>query len=176
MAISKEKKQAQLDQIKTLADQAVAVTVAENHGVTSNDMNDLRKSARENNVVLMVAKNTITKRVLKDSTDFSVICDDLSNPVMLGFSMDELSSSAKLLGNYAKENEKLTVKSVAIEGVRYAQDQIKYVMNLPTREQAICMVALGIKSPLVQFTGVLQEVYGQFARVLHAVAEQKKVD
>ncbi len=42
------------------------------------------------------------------------------------------------------------------------------------REQAIGMVVLGVKSPLVQFTGVLQELYGQFARVLHAVAEQKQ--
>jgi large subunit ribosomal protein L10 len=176
MAVSKENKRAQLERIKTLADQAVAITVAENHGVSSNDMNALRKNARDNDVVLMVAKNTISKQVLKDHSEFSVICEDLSNPVMLGFSLSDLSSGAKLLGKYAKKNERLTVKSVAIEGVRYDQSQIKNVMNLPSKEQAIAMVARGIQAPVVQFAGVLQEVYGQFARVLQKVAEQKNSD
>lgn len=174
MAVSRKSKEVQLDKIQLLVDQACAITIAENKGITSNEMTALRKNARENNVVLMVAKNTIAKRVLKDNALFGAVYDDLNSPVMLGFSLSELSSGAKLLGNYAKINKKLVVKSVAIEGVRYDQSQIEYVMNLPTREQAIAMVAMGIQSPLVQFTGVLQEIYGQFSRVLHAVAEQKK--
>ncbi|MCP8352477.1 50S ribosomal protein L10 [Candidatus Synchoanobacter obligatus] len=174
MAISKEKKQQQVAVIKELADKAHAVTIAVNHGVESNDMNALRVKARENNVVLMVAKNNLTRRVFNDSEQFNVVCEDLKNPVMLGFSMEDLSSSTKVLGEFSKVNDKLTVQAAAIEGIRYGADNIKYVMNLPNREQAICMVVLGVKSPLVQFSGVLQELYGQFARVLHAVSEQKQ--
>ena len=174
MAISKVKKQAQVEQLQDLASKAHAITVAENHGVTSNDMNALRSEARKNNVVLMVAKNNLSKRVFSDHEAFGVICEDLTNPVMLGFSMEDLSGSTKLLGNYAKNNEKLTVKSAAIEGVRYGADNIKYVMNLPNREQALGMVVLGMQAPVVQLAGSLQELYGQFARALHAVAEQKQ--
>ena len=174
MAISKEKKQAQIEMLRECASKAHAVTVAVNHGVASNEMNELRANARKNNVSLIVAKNNLAKIVFKDSEQFNVICDDLKQPVMLGFSMEDLSSSTKLLGEYASKNKKMTITSAAIEGVRYGHDEIKYVMNLPNREQAIGMVVLGVKSPLVQFTGVLQELYGQFARVLHAVAEQKQ--
>jgi|AntRauTorckE5430_2_1112549.scaffolds.fasta_scaffold00398_5 large subunit ribosomal protein L10 len=173
MAISREKKQAQLEVIKSLADKAEAITIAENLGVSSNQMNELRKNAKETGVVLMVAKNTITRRALKDHSQFSVICEDLNNPVMLGFSLNDLSASAKLLGKYALKNKNLTVKSVAIEGVRYDQSQLKSVMNLPSREQAIAMVARGMQAPVVQLACVLQEIYGQFARVLQVVAEQK---
>ena len=173
MAISKEKKQLQVAKVQDLVDRSVAITVAENHGVTSNEMNQLRAEARANNVVLMIAKNKLSKRVLEKSETFSVLTEDLTKPVVLGFAFEELSASAKLLGNYAEKNKKLSVKSVAIEGIRYDADRLKYVMSLPSREQAISMVALGIQSPVVQFTGVLQELYGQFARVLHAVAEQK---
>lgn len=174
MAILREKKEAQIKKLEDLAGRAQAITVAVNHGVTSNDMNNLRNEARKNNVVLMVAKNNLSKRVLGDHEAFSVICEDLNNPVMLGFSMEDLSGSTKLLGNYAEKNDKLTVTSAAIEGIRYGADNIKYVMNLPNREQALCMVVLGIQAPVVQLAGSLQELYGQFARVLHAVAEQKQ--
>ena len=85
-----------------------------------------------------------------------MICDDLKEPVMLGFSMEDLSSGTKLLVSLHPKIKKMTVKAAAIEGTRYGQDEIKYVMNLPNREQAIGMVVLGVKSPLVQFTGVLQ--------------------
>ena len=174
MAILREKKEAQIKKLEDLAGRAQAITVAVNHGVTSNDMNNLRNEARKNNVVLMVAKNNLSKRVLGDHEAFSVICEDLNNPVMLGFSMEDLSGSTKLLGNYAEKNDKLTVTSAAIEGIRYGADNIKYVMNLPNREQALCMVVLGIQAPVVQLAGSLQELYGQFARALHAVAEQKQ--
>lgn len=174
MAISKVKKQAQVEQIEALAAKAHAVTIAENHGVSANDMTALRKEARQNNVVLMVAKNNLTKRVLSKSEAFGAVCEDLVNPVMLGFSMEDLSGSTKILGNFAKRNNKLTVKSAAIEGVRYGSDKIDYVMSLPNREQALCMVVLGMQAPVVQLAGSLQELYGQFARCLHAVAEQKQ--
>ncbi len=175
MAISKEKKQAQVEVIKSLAKQAYAITVAVNKGVSSNDMTTLRTQAREKNVTILVAKNSLTKIVLKDNVMFNVICDDLKNPVMLGFSMEDLSSGTKVLGDFAKTNDRLELQSAAIEGVRYGADRLEYVMNLPNREQALCMVVLGIQAPLVQLTSSLQELYGQFARVLHAVAEQKQV-
>lgn len=174
MAISKEKKIAQVEIIKKLSSEAHAVTVAINKGITSNDMTALRKKARESNVALVVAKNSLSKRVLKDSEAFSVICDDLKNPVMLGFSMEDLSSSTKVLGDFAKANPSLELQAAALEGARYGADNLEYVMNLPNREQALCMVVLGMQAPLVQLTGSLQELYGQFARVLHAVAEQKQ--
>jgi len=174
MAILREKKEAQIKKLEDLAGRAQAITVAVNHGVTSNDMNNLRNEARKNNVVLMVAKNNLSKKVLGDHEAFGVICEDLNNPVMLGFSMEDLSGSTKLLGNYAEKNDKLTVTSAAIEGIRYGADNIKYVMNLPNREQALGMVVLGIQAPVVQLAGSLQELYGQFARALHAVAEQKQ--
>ena len=179
MAISKEKKQAQIEVLRKAVSEAHAVTVAVNHGIKSNEMNELRKKAREgkrngNEMFLYVPKNNLANIVFKDSEQFSVICEDLKEPVILGFSMDDLSSATKLLGDFAAKNKKMTIKAAAIEGTRYGQDEIKFVMNLPNREQAIGMVVLGVKSPLVQFTGVLQELYGQFARVLHAVSEQKQ--
>ena len=174
MAVSRLKKQEQVAKLTELSQQAVAVTVAENLGVNSNDMNALRVEARNQDVILFVAKNKLSRLVLGEHKDFNVLDEDLNNPILLGFSLTNLSSSAKLLGNFAKKNDRLVVRSVAIEGVRYGSDSIDYVMNLPTREQAIAMVARGIQSPVVQLAGTLVEIYGQFARVLHAVAEQKQ--
>ena len=119
MAISREKKNAQVVALKELSANAYAITVAVNKGITSNDMTSLRKIARERNVKLVVAKNSLTKLVLKDNEAFNVICEDLKNPVMLGFSMEDLSSGSKVLGDFAKTNDRLELQSAAIEGVRY---------------------------------------------------------
>lgn len=175
MAVTRVVKEKQIELIKDLMNDSVAIVLAENQGVGSNDMTALRKQARDGgDVTLMVVKNKLAKIVFAESEEYKVLCEDLSQPVLAGFSKNELSSGAKLLGGFSKKNNKLVLKAAAIEGVRYAQDNIDYVMNLPTREQAIGMFASGIRSPLVQFAGSLQELYGQFARVLHAVAEEKQ--
>mgnify|MGYP001468732825 CR=1 FL=1 len=175
MAISRKVKENQVKELQQLVDNSVAIVLAENKGVTSNDMTKLREKSRSSgDVTLKIVKNRLAKLVFDKSDQYKVLCEDLNNPVLVGFSRNELSSGAQLLGQYAKENDKLAIKAAAIEGVRYGAENISYVMNLPTREQAIAMFASGIRSPLVQFTGSLQELYGQFARVLHAVAEQKQ--
>ena len=47
MAISREKKKAQVAALKDLSANAYAITVAVNKGITSNDMTSLRKKERE---------------------------------------------------------------------------------------------------------------------------------
>ena len=173
MAVSKKQKQLQVEKLESLCAKSVALVVAENKGVTATKMMRLRQEARAKNVELVVPKNTLSRRVLSKNEAYSVLCDDLSNPVLLGFSLSDLSSSAKLLSDFAKENEQLVIKSAAIEGVRYGAENIDYVIKLPTREEAIAMIARGIQAPTVQLAMSLKEVYGQVARVLHAVAEQK---
>jgi large subunit ribosomal protein L10 len=173
MAISRKQKEQIVQTVEDLSKRSVAVVVAENHGVEATDMMRLRASAREKNVELIVAKNTLSRKVFSKSDAYSVLCDDLKNPVLLGFSFDELSSGAKLLSDFAKSNEALVIKSAAIEGVRYGAENIDYVMSLPTREEAIAMIARGIQAPTVHLAMALKDVYGQVARVLHAVSEQK---
>lgn len=173
MAISRKQKEVLVEKLESLTADAVSVVVAENQGIEATPMMKLRKQARRQGVDLIVAKNTLSRKVFSKSDAYNVLCDDLKNPVMLAFSSGELSAGAKLLAGFAKENEELVIKSAAIEGVRYGAENMDYVMSLPTREEAIAMIARGIQAPTVQLAMALQDVYGQMARVLHAVSEQK---
>jgi large subunit ribosomal protein L10 len=173
MAISRKQKEQLVEKLEGLSKRSVAVVVAENQGVEATDMMRLRQKAREQKVELVVAKNTLSRKVFSQSDAYSVLCDDLKNPVLLGFSFEDLSSGAKLLSEFSKSNEALVIKSAAIEGVRYGAENIDYVMSLPTRDEAIAMIARGIQAPTVQLAMALKDVYGQVARVLHAVSEQK---
>lgn len=174
MAVSRLKKEQSVAQLTKMVDQSVSLLLAENTGVESNDMNNLRREARLSDVGLIVVKNTLSQRVLGNDKRYKIITDDLKNPILIAFSLTNLSSAAKLLGNFAKKNDRLVIKAMVIEGERYDAASLKYVMGLPTREQAIAMIAHGIQTPVVRFAYVLQELYGRFARVIDAVEKQKQ--
>ena len=87
MAVSRLKKEQAVAQLTEMVDQSVSLLVAENIGVQSNDMNELRQQARLSDVGLIVAKNTLSKRVLGNDKRYQVITDDLKNPILIAFSL-----------------------------------------------------------------------------------------
>jgi large subunit ribosomal protein L10 len=74
---------------------------------------------------------------------------------------------------YAKTNDKLEVKALAVGGVAYGAAEIDRLATLPTREQALGILAGTLQAPLSKFARTLNEVPSQIARVLAAVKDQK---
>ena len=78
-----------------------------------------------------------------------------------------------MIKEYAKTNDKLEVKALAVGGVAYGAAEIDRLATLPTREQALGILAGTLQAPLSKFARTLNEVPSQIARVLAAVKDQK---
>jgi large subunit ribosomal protein L10 len=95
-------------------------------------------------------------------TEFEVVKDALVGPLLYAFSTEEPGAAGRLIKEFAKGNDKLQAKVVSVEGKLLPASHVDVLASLPTREQALSMLAR-----------VLAEPAAMFARVIKAVADQQ---
>ena len=172
MALNLEQKQAVVAEVAEVAANAYSAIAAEYQGLTVEEVTALRVEARKNNVYLRVVKNSLAKRALKD-TEFECMSDTLVGPLVLAFSQEEPGAGARILKDFAKENDKLVVKSIGFGGKLLEASELGRLASMPTRDQAIAMLMSVMRAPLDKFARTLNEVPGKLVRTVAAVKDAK---
>jgi len=172
VALGLEDKKAIVADVAETAGNALSLVVADARGVNVTDMTALRAKAREENVVLRVVKNSLAKRAFTD-TDFSCVDEALVGPSIFGFSMEDPGAAARLFKDFAKENEDFEVKALAVGGEVMGSDKIDVLAKLPTRDQALSMLANVMLAPVTKFVRTTNDIPGRVVRVVDQVAKQK---
>ena len=96
------------------------------------------------------------------------------NASLFAFSFEEPGAAAKLLKTYAKNFDNLEVKALVVEGQLLDGAQIDILAKLPSREEALGLVASVLQAPVGKFATLLNEVPSKLARALTAVNDKKK--
>ncbi|QSX79834.1 50S ribosomal protein L10 [Agrilutibacter solisilvae] len=161
MALNLSQKQQVVAELAEVAGKAHSLVAAEYAGTTVSQMTAMRKKARETGVYLRVVKNTLAARAVS-GTEFEVVKDALTGPLLYAFSTEEPGAAGRLIKEFAKGNEKLKAKVVSVEGKLLPAAHVEVLASLPTREQALAMLAR-----------VLAEPASMFARVVKAVADKQ---
>ncbi|KZY35062.1 MULTISPECIES: 50S ribosomal protein L10 [unclassified Oleiphilus] len=173
MAIGIEDKKAIVAEVNEVAGGALSLVMADYHGVDANDMTGLRKEAREGGVYLRVVRNTLAKRAV-EGTEFECAAEALVGPTILAFSLEDPGAAARLLKDFAKEKEAFEIKALAVGGELLGADQIDRLAKLPTRDQALGMLASVIQAPITKLARTFNEVPSKVTRAVAAVRDQKK--
>lgn len=164
MTLRLEDKKEIVAAVNQAASGAFSAVVADYRGLSVGQLTQLRSKARENSVYLRVVRNTLARRAF-EGTEFAILGDALVGPTIIGLSMSEndMGAAARLFKDFAKDNDKLEIKTAAFEGKLFDAKQIDVLANLPNREQALTMLA-----------SVLQAPVSKFGRLLTALKEQKE--
>lgn len=93
MALNLEQKKQVVAELAEVAGTAHSLVAAEYAGLTVEQLTDLRRKARQGGVYLKVAKNTLVSRAVED-TDYAVIKDELTGPLLYAFSQEDPGGSA----------------------------------------------------------------------------------
>ena len=173
MALSLEEKKAVVSEVSEVAAKAHSAIAAEYIGIDVESMTQLRAKARESSVYLRVVKNTLARRALED-TDFACMNDSLTGPLILAFSQEDPGSAARVISDFAKDNDKLVVKLVSIGGKLLGAGEIKRLADMPTKEQAISMLMSVMNAPVTKLARTMKEVPGKLVRTVAAVRDQKQ--
>lgn len=173
MALNLAKKQELVAELNNVAEQSLSVVVAEYAGLPVEKVTELRKQARQANVHVKVAKNTLVKRALQ-GTAFEGVFPALKGPVLLAFSLAEISASARLLKDFAKENEALKVTGLSIGHEFLDGSQLERVAKLPTREEALSLLLSVMQAPVAKFVRTLQAPHLKLVRTLAALRDKKQ--
>lgn len=173
MALRLEDKKAVVAEVGEIAGRAHSAIAAEYRGMKAGQLDLLRKNARENGTYLRVVKNTLARRALV-GTAFECMSEALTGPLILGFSLEEPGAAARVLRDFAKKADALSITAVAVGGRLYPASEAERLANLPNREQALAMLAGVIQAPIAKFVRTLAEPNAKLARTLAAVRDQKQ--
>jgi large subunit ribosomal protein L10 len=173
MAIGLEDKKAIIAEVAEVAGGALSVVIADYQGMAANGMTGLRAKARAEGVHIRIVRNTLARIAVK-GTEFECIQSALVGPTVLAFSMEDPGAAARLLKDFAKGNDKFEIKALAVGGVLLGADQIDRLAKLPTRHQALGMLAGVIQAPITKLVRTFNEIPTKVTRAVAAVRDQKK--
>ena len=171
MGLSLEQKQATVSEVQTRLAAAQAVIVAEYRGLNVERVTQLRSKARKSGVYLRVLKNTLARRAIK-GTPFEKLSEQMVGPLMYGISQDPVAG-AKVLSEFAKENEQFVIKAGAMPNAVMSVQEIKALAQLPSREQLLATLLGTLQAPMAKLVRTLNEVPGKFVRTLAAYRDKQ---
>jgi len=174
MALRLEDKKALVDEVSAIAATAHSAVAAEYRGMTVAQVTDLRAKARSQGVYVRVIKNTLAKRAV-EGTEFACLKEALKGPLILAFSREDPGAAARVVKDFAKTNEKLVTKAVAVGGTLYGPADLERLASLPTLDQARAILLGVLQAPGTKLARTLAEPAAQFARVLAARAKAEEV-
>ncbi|MBU3071736.1 50S ribosomal protein L10 [Aestuariicella sp. G3-2] len=160
MALGLEDKKAIVAEVQEAAKGALSAVVADARGVSVTAMTALRKEARENGVWVKVVRNTLARRAV-EGTDYECLADTFVGPTLIAFSTEHPGAGARIFKDFAKENDKLELKSAAFEG---AVVDVNMLATLPTYDEAIAKLMSVMK----------EAAAGKLVRTIAAIRDQKE--
>lgn len=173
MALRLEEKQAIVAEVNQAAGSALSAVVSDYRGLTVSQMTDLRVKARESGVYLKVVRNTLARRAVA-GTEYECLTEAFTGPTMLAFSQEDPGAAARLLKDYAKENEALAVRALSLGGVLYGAEDIDRLAKLPTRDEALALLMAVMQAPITKLVRTFNDVPGRVVRAVAAVRDQKQ--
>ena len=172
MGLNLEQKQAVVSEIAAKLATAQALIVAEYRGLDVARVTQLRAKARKSGLYLRVLKNTLARRAVK-GTPFEQLSDQIIGPLMYGIASDPVAG-AKVLADFAKENELFVIRGGAMPGSRMSDKDVKALAQLPSREELLARLLGTLQAPVARLVRTMNEVPGKFVRTLAAYRDSKE--
>jgi large subunit ribosomal protein L10 len=173
MALTLEHKKAVVTEVAEVARGALSAIAAEYRGLSVAEMTNLRISARNAGVYMRVVRNTLARRAF-EGTELACMSESLSGPLILAFSREEPGSAARVMRDYAKENDKLVIKLVSFGGKLLETSDVGRLADLPTKDEAISRLMSVMMAPIAKLVRTLAEPQAKLVRTLAAVRDQKQ--
>lgn len=134
----------------------------------------LRKKLRDAGASYTVVKNNVFSIALKESGIAKEFPYDttLKGPNAIVFTGSDMPAAAKVLRDFAKDNEKLVVRAGVMESTYFDAKGVKAIADLPSKEQILAQLAAMLNSPATKIAGTLNNVIASLARGINSVAEK----
>lgn len=149
-----------------------SIYLADFSGMTVEKVTALRAKCRASGVHYKVFKNTLLKRAA-NSVGITQLDPYLEGPTVLAYSLDSEVEPARVLVEFAKENEKPLVKAGLIGDRLYGADEVKQLASLPPRDVLLAQVLGTISAPLSQFLGAVNALLASPAQLAGALEEKQ---
>ena len=157
MSANFEKKKEVVKEIQEKFANAKSVVLSDYRGLNVAETTELREKFREAGVEYKVYKNNLVKLAVK-GTDFEEITADLTGPNAIAFGYEDPVVPAKVIKDFAKEHENLSLKTGIIEGEYFGAEKMLKIAEIPSKDELIVRFLSSIKSPVNNFVYLLNNI------------------
>jgi len=141
------KKAALVEEVAAKFDAATSVVIVDSRGLTVEQDTVLRRQLREAGVEFKVIKNSILSRAAQKA-GLEGLDEVFTGPTAVAFSNDDAVAPAKVLNDFAKEAEALTIKGGVVEGKVSSTEDIVALAKLPNKEGMLSMLLSVLQAPI----------------------------
>ena len=167
-----EAKKALVQEIADKFKNAQAPVVVDYRGLNVEEVTELRKKARENNIDYKVYKNSMMRFAAKEA-GVEGLLDVLVGPTAVAFCESDPVAPAKLIADFAKDHNALEIKAGVVDGKVLDVAGVQDLAKLPPREVLVAKALGGLNAPIAGFANVLNANLTGLVRVLNGIAEKQ---
>ncbi|MBQ3038059.1 MAG: 50S ribosomal protein L10 [Clostridia bacterium] len=149
-------KKAQVAELIEILKGATTGVLVDYRGLTVEEDTKLRNNLREAGVKYFVVKNTLL-RLAANQTGLEDLDSILHGPTALAVSEDAVAP-AKVLADFAKDNNKLELKSGFMDGKVLSMDELTQLAKTPSKEVLIAKIMGSLNSPISGLARLLNTI------------------
>ncbi len=171
--MNRDEKSTVVSELNESFNRAKFTVVADYCGLTVLELQELRGELRKCDSEIRVAKNTLLKRAVTNTTS-ELLVNEFSGTSAVVMAYDDPILPAKALTRFADGHAKFKIRCATLEGDKLTLDDLIVLSKLPTKEVLLgqlLSVLNGVPTGLVQ---VLSAVPRTFLYGLRAIEKQKE--
>ena len=152
-----EKKKQIVQEIADKFKESQTTVIVDYRGLDVAQVTELRKQLREEGVEFHVYKNTMSRRAV-EAVELDELAELLVGPTAIAFCKDDVIAPARILNNFAKQNEELEIKGGVIEGKVASLEEIKELADLPNHDGMVSMLLSVLQAPIRNFAYAVKAI------------------
>jgi large subunit ribosomal protein L10 len=162
-----------IEGLKERAERAQVAIVTDFQGLSVAQLTPLRAKLHEAGCDYQVVKNTLARLAFSE-TPHNVLGEKLKYSSAVAFGYDDPVVAAKVVVEFAKKNDKFSLRCASLNGKLLDEAAVKALSDLPSREQLLAQV-LGTMNAVPQnFVCLFANVLRGMLNVLSALKEKKE--
>jgi large subunit ribosomal protein L10 len=167
-----EKKVQILENLQDMFSKCNIGILTDYRGLSTAEMNDLRRKLREDGIEFRVVKNSLAQFAVKRAGK-EELAGSFEGPVAIAISYGEITGVARVLDDYIRTTKSiLSIKGGFLGDRLLNPGDVETLARLPAREVLISQVIAGMQSPLVGLVSVLAGPIRGIMGVLQARIQQ----
>ena len=168
----RENKVEAVKNLEELFKNANALVMAEYRGLSVSQQTKLRRDLKKAGASFNVVKMTLAKRAA-ENIGLESLSEHFTGPTGITVIESDPVEAAKVLKNFAKDNEAFVVKGGLMNSEPLTVNQINVLANIESRDVLLAKIAGGFNAPLVKLAMGTKAIINKAGYAFSALLEKK---
>ena len=172
--MNRSEKEQVIEDMKEKVLRAKGLYFADFTGITVEEVNELRREFRKQNIDYRVVKNTLARKALERATGYDTVLDRLVGHTGIAFAYEDPVAPAKLIKKFReKHDNKLSLKICVIDKQVFEESRLNELASLPTRGELMAGILGTIQSPIAGVIGAVNALARDLVSIIGQIEKKK---